>query len=212
MWRRRPPGTGSIGCCCISRTLGLIQTHHVLRRKRSTDFWKTSRSDSTQTGTIFEGFNWHVQNIDGHDHSAIREAIEKAQVIEQPSIIIGKTIMARGTANMEGDHRTHGAPLPQEEIKATKEKLNLPVESFYVPGECITHFQSGFEELRTNMAEWQTSLNYVQKRESFKSKWELIIEDKLPYLTYPEFEAGTSVATRKAFGTTLDTFAKHFRI
>ncbi len=169
---------------------------------------KTSRSDSTQTGTIFEGFNWHVQNIDGHDHSAIREAIEKAQVIEQPSIIIGKTIMARGTANMEGDHRTHGAPLPQEEIKATKEKLNLPVESFYVPGECITHFQSGFEELRTNMAEWQTSLNYVQKRESFKSKWELIIEDKLPYLTYPEFEAGTSVATRKAFGTTLDTFAK----
>ena len=34
--------------------------------------------------------------------------------------------MAKGTANMEGDHNTHGAPLPQDEISATKLKLGLP--------------------------------------------------------------------------------------
>ena len=40
--------------------------------------------------------------------------------IEKPSIIIGKTIMAKGCANVEGDHNTHGAPLSPEEISATK--------------------------------------------------------------------------------------------
>ena len=46
--------------------------------------------------------------------------------VEKPSIIIGKTIMAYGAVEMEGDHETHGAPLPQDEIDLTKEKLGLP--------------------------------------------------------------------------------------
>ena len=84
------------------------------------------RADSTNYAQVFEGFEWHVQEIDGHDHEQIREAIEKAQVVDRPSLIIGSTIMAQGTATMEGDHNTHGAPLPQDEIDATKEKLGLP--------------------------------------------------------------------------------------
>ncbi|GIT40875.1 MAG: hypothetical protein Ct9H300mP9_7250 [Candidatus Neomarinimicrobiota bacterium] len=37
--------------------------------------------------------------------------------------------MAKGTASMEGDHNTHGAPLPSGEINATKKKLGLPINS-----------------------------------------------------------------------------------
>ena len=40
--------------------------------------------------------------------------------IEKPWSIIGKTIMAKGCANVEGDHNTHGAPLSHEEIAETK--------------------------------------------------------------------------------------------
>ena len=65
----------------------------------------------------------HVQEINGHNHNEIRVAIEKAQVVDRPSLIIGKTVMAKGAANVEGDHETHGAPLDFDEIKATKEKL-----------------------------------------------------------------------------------------
>ena len=39
------------------------------------------RSDSTNYATVFEGFGWHVQEIDGHDHEQIRQAIEKAQAM-----------------------------------------------------------------------------------------------------------------------------------
>ena len=103
---------------------------------------KVDRSDSTNYAQVFEGFGWHVQEIDGHDYDAICEAIEKAQVVDRPSLIIGNTIMAKGSANMEEDHETHGAPLPQEEIDATKEKLGLPPDPFYLPNEVIDYFLS----------------------------------------------------------------------
>ena len=90
------------------------------------------RADSTNYAQVFEGFGWHVQEIDGHDHEQIREAIEKAQVVDRPSLIIGSTIMAQGTATMEGDHNTHGAPLPQDEIDATKEKMWLRNAEFWM--------------------------------------------------------------------------------
>ena len=105
---------------------------------------KVDRSDSTNYAHVFEGFGWHVQEIDGHDHEQIRKAIEKAQVVDRPSLIIGTTIMAQGTATMEGDHNTHGAPLPQDELDATKERLGVPNEPFYLHQEVINPYQSRF--------------------------------------------------------------------
>jgi len=168
----------------------------------------TNRSDSTNYATVFDGFDWYVQEIDGHDHDALRGAIEKAQVIEKPSIIIGKTIMAHGTANLEGDHNTHGAPLPQEEIDATKEKLGLAPESFYCPDVVKSHFQSRYESLHKSIDDWKGQKDSCFNNLEFKSFWETTIEDNMPDLQFPEFESGTSLATRKAFGATLDNFAK----
>ena len=168
----------------------------------------TSRSDSTNYATVFDGFGWHVQEIDGHDHNALREAIEKAQVMEQPSIIIGKTIMAYGTATREGDHDTHGAPLPQDEIDATKEKLGLAPESFYCPDEVKDHFQSRFESFHKSVADWNSQKEDCLNIPELNSFWETAVEDELPDLDFPEFESGSSLATRKAFGATLDKFAE----
>ena len=168
----------------------------------------TNRSDSTNYASVFEGFNWHVQEINGHDHDALRDAIEKAQVMEKPSIIIGNTIMAHGTATREGDHNTHGAPLPQDEIDATKEKLGLAPEPFYFPEEVKDHFQSRFEILHTTVADWKSHLSNCRKNSDLDSFWSMAVEDNLPEISYPEFEAGESLATRKAFGATLDQFAK----
>ena len=167
----------------------------------------TKRSDSTNVAAVFEGLNWHVQEIDGHDHAAIRDAIEKAQVMDKPSIIIGNTLMAKGSAGMEGDHETHGAPLPQDEIDATKEKLGLPAEAFYVPDECMDHFQERFSGMSSSVKNWNALLASAKENAEFDSLWRLTVEDKIPELVYPEFESGSNLATRKAFGATLDTFA-----
>ena len=169
---------------------------------------KVDRSDSTNYAQVFEGFGWHVQEIDGHDHNQIREAIEKAQVVDRPSLIIGTTVMAQGTATMEGNHETHGAPLPQEEIDSTKEKLGLPTEPFYLPEEVVNHFQSRFENLSTSVSEWHDGVADACKDGDFKSLWDATVGDQIGEIEFPEFEAGASLATRKAFGTTLDKFAE----
>ena len=169
---------------------------------------KVDRSDSSNYAQIFEGFGWHVQEIDGHNHEEIREALEKAQVVDRPSLIIGTTIMAKGSATMEGDHETHGAPLPQDEINQTKEKLGLPIESFYLPNEVISHFQKRFSDLKEKVNNWNGSVTKSCNDESFKSLWDKTINNQLEGIDFPEFEKGASLATRKAFGVTLDAFAK----
>ena len=169
---------------------------------------KVDRSDSSNYAQIFEGFGWHVQEIDGHNHEEIREALEKAQVVDRPSLIIGTTIMAKGSATMEGDHETHGAPLPQDEINQTKEKLGLPIESFYLPNEVISHFQKRFSDLKEKVNNWNGSVTKSCNDESFKSLWDKTINNQLEGIDFPEFEKGESLATRKAFGVTLDAFAK----
>ncbi len=169
---------------------------------------KVDRADSTNYAQVFEGFGWHVQEIDGHDHEQIRKAIEKAQVVDRPSLIIGTTTMAHGSANMEGDHETHGAPLPQDEIDATKEKLGLPSEPFYLPEEVVTYFQSRFDSLKEKVSNWNSDLVTACENADFKKLWDTTVLGELGEIDFPEFDNGTSIATRKAFGTTLDTFAE----
>jgi transketolase len=169
---------------------------------------KVERSDSTNYAQVFEGFGWHVQEIDGHNHAQIREALEKAQVVDRPSLIIGTTIMAKGSATMEGDHETHGAPLPQDEINKTKEKLGLPPDSFYLPLEVVSHFQNRFQHLEEKVNDWNGSLTKACKDKNFKSLWDKTVNDQLEDIKLPRFERGTSVATRKAFGVTLDEFSE----
>ena len=90
---------------------------------------KVSRSDSTNYVKMYEAHGWHVQEIDGHNKDEIRSAIRQAQMeIHKPSVIIGNTIMAKGCANMEGDHNTHGAPLPPEEIAVLLTDIGLEIE------------------------------------------------------------------------------------
>ena len=168
---------------------------------------KTDRADSTDYGTIFEGFDWHVQLIDGHNHEEIRDAIQKAQVIEKPSLIIGKTQIAHETATMEGDYETHGMPLPYKEIDATKEKFGLPQETFYLPNEVCSHFHRRFPKLAEMRTVWDKSLNSAMKKSAFNQFWNMTVRNKFPKLLYPEFESDSHIATRKAFGLTLDIFA-----
>lgn len=169
---------------------------------------KTYRSDSTDVGLVFEGLGWHVQKINGHDHNAIRDAIQTAQVIERPNLIIGETVIGNGCASMEGDHNTHGVPLPQDEIDQTKEKFGLPDKQFYVP-QCVTdYFQKRFIDLSNISADWNSQLIKLKTEKIFNSKWSQIIDNKLTELVLPDFKKGESLATRKAFGITLEKFAE----
>ena len=169
----------------------------------------TSRADSTDVRKVFEGFQWQVIEIDGHDHQAIRQAIEEARKEnEHPTLIIGNTIMAKGSATREGDHETHGSPLPEEEIAATKEKMGLPADQhFYIPMDVLNHFRSRFDELHSEEKNWQNTLDKMKKANpEFAKIWQSIFNDIVTQnLSLPKFDE--VMATRAAFGKTLVTLA-----
>ena len=120
----------ALGSASLAGHLGLSKLIVFYDANSAQISGNTDRSDSTDYAKVFNGFQWDVQEIDGHDHDQLNNAILQAKDSQKPSIIIGNTIMAKGTANMEGDHNTHGAPLPQDEISATKLKLALPNDTY----------------------------------------------------------------------------------
>ncbi|WP_243366859.1 transketolase [Fundidesulfovibrio soli] len=167
----------------------------------------TTRCDCTDYRKIFEGFCWSVIDVDGHDHEAIRKAVMQAQLDSScPTLIIGHTTMAKGTASREGDFETHGAPLPAEEIAATKRKLGLPDDKdFYLPEEAVEHFRTRFPALRAAAAEWtKTFEKKLDADEAFQDLWR--ITKRSPGnrgFAWPAFEPGSKVATRSAWGKCL---------
>ena len=142
---------------------------------------------------------WHVQEIDGHNHQEIRDALKKAQTDVRPSIIIGKTTIAKGSYSLENNPKSHGAPFSDDEIFKTKNKLGLPQKSFYCPKEIIDHFQRNFNSLNDKVEK----IN--EKFDTKLPKYSQILES----IKLPNFE-DEMMATRKAFGITLDEFANKF--
>lgn len=64
----------------------------------------------------WESFNWHVQEVGGHDMRALHEAIGHAQAVnDQPSIIIANTIPGKGVPEIERQFEWHGKPPSKEE-------------------------------------------------------------------------------------------------
>jgi transketolase len=174
---------------------------------------QVDRSDTTDYKMFYESNNWHVQEVNGQDRNAIRSAIRIAQMeIEKPSIIIGHNVIAPGCASMEGDYNTHGAPLPPEEIFATKEKLGLDPEAYFeLSKDVIQNFRQSHGYAKQEVASWKKNLDDKLKAdESFKSNWNKSQSGDLSSVEFPTFEAGQELATRKAWGPILDSICDSF--
>lgn len=64
----------------------------------------------------FEAFNWHVINIDGHNISEIKAALEEARNTKgKPTAIVAKTVKGKGVSFMENVAGWHGKAPSQEQ-------------------------------------------------------------------------------------------------
>ena len=174
---------------------------------------KVSRSDSTDYKMFYESNGWHVQEINGQDRDAIRSAIRIAQMeIDKPSVIIGHNVIAPGCATMEGNHNTHGAPLPPEEIAATKKKMELdPYKFYYISDDVLNHFRESHKYARQEVLSWEKTIqDKIKLDDKFKRDWEICINSDMSHIKFPVFNYGEEMATRKAWGPILDSICDSF--
>jgi transketolase len=72
----------------------------------------------------YKSFNWHVQEIDGHNFSEIVEAIDKAKKEKNyPSVIVANTLFGRGVSFMENDPDWHARAPDETEFKLALDEL-----------------------------------------------------------------------------------------
>ncbi|RZV34406.1 MAG: transketolase, partial [Chromatiales bacterium] len=82
-------------------------------------------------------------NVDGHDAAAIAAAIDQAAAeTDKPTMICCKTVIGFGAPNKQGTASTHGAPLGDEEIAATRKELGWTAAPFEIPAEVASAWDS----------------------------------------------------------------------
>ncbi|ACT11799.1 MULTISPECIES: transketolase [Pectobacterium] len=89
------------------------------------------------TAARFEAYGWHVvRGVDGHDADAIKRAIGEAQLVtDKPSLLMCKTVIGFGSPNKAGTHDSHGAPLGDAEVAASREQLGWTHAPFEIPAD-----------------------------------------------------------------------------
>jgi len=175
---------------------------------------KTGLSCSTDMKKRFEAYGWHIQEIDGHDHDQIDEAIRIAKEnMAQPSIVICKTIIGYGSPNKAGTSHVHGSPLGTEEVLLSKKALGLPKEqSFFVPAELngmARDFQTKGESLEK---QWLEVLKQFRDKDPEGAKlFDETVEKDFGQMAdqIPAFAPGKAMATRSASGKVLEYLVKN---
>lgn len=149
----------------------------------------------------FESQNWEVLSIDGHNLIEIDSAFERAKQSSKPVLIIAQTQIAKGSKNLCGSHKAHGAPLGVEEISISKESLGFnPKELFFIPQSSRIRFRNTAEFGELANIEWDKLLAKSDK----KSLLEEMLNPDFSKIVYPNFEAqkvgGKGIATRASNG------------
>ena len=176
----------------------------------------TDLASCTDHEKRFQGYGWQVLKVsDGNDRAAIADALQAAREnTEQPTLIILRTQIAFGSPNKAGSESSHGAPLGEDEIKATKENLGYPsLEPFYVDPDvhdwCRDHCGTRGKELQ---ADWED--RFAAYRNAFPAEaeeFEAMMAGKLPEdwdAEVPDFaELEKAEATRGSSGKVLQGLA-----
>jgi len=165
----------------------------------------------------FEAYGWQViADVDGHDSAAIAAAIDKAVVeSDRPSLICCKTVIGFGAPNKQGTASTHGAPLGDEEIAATRKELGWDAPPFEIPAD-IAAAWDGKSRGESLEREWRKVFaKYETKYPELAAEFTRRMSRKLPdhwtdfaNKAIAEIDAAAeNMATRKASLVALNAFA-----
>ncbi len=169
------------------------------------------------TAKRFEAYGWQViDNVDGHDAAAIAAAIDQATAeTDKPTLICCKTVIGYGSPNKQGTSATHGAPLGEDEVAATRKELGWDAAPFDIPADVAAAWdgreRGAGEESRWNEAFAAYNAEYPELAAEFARR----MAGKRPQgwcqhadKSIAEIDAeGAKMATRQASLRALNAFA-----
>jgi transketolase len=168
----------------------------------------------------YESYGWDVRTVewrtDGayvEDVRGLDDAIASAKAdTARPSIIILRTIIGWPSPGKQNTGGVHGAALGAAELKATKLALGWdPDHSFVVDDAVLAHTRDLAHRSRAVRDEWQSEFDaWAERHPERKRLLDRLSSGQLPEQladTLPQFERGTSIATRAASGAVINALA-----
>ncbi|MCC6069872.1 transketolase [Massilia sp. GCM10020059] len=120
--------------CSLAGTLGLKKLIFLYDDNGISIDGKVEGWFTDDTPKRFESYNWNViPNVDGHDVAAVDAAIAQAKLSDKPTLICCKTIIGKGSPNLQGGDKVHGAALGDAECAAVREHLVWDAVPFDIP-------------------------------------------------------------------------------
>ncbi len=200
--------------CSLAGHLKLGRLIGIYDDNRITIDGKTDLTFSDDTAKRFESYGWHVERVaDGNDLGALDAALAAARrVADRPSLIIVRTHIAFGSPHKQDTPEAHGAPLGQDEVKLTKQRLGWPsLEPFHVPEEALAHWRLARERGARLEAEWSKRYDaYRQAYPELAAELERRLVGRLAEgwdEGLPTFTPADAQATRVASGKLLNAIA-----
>src|SRR5690554_773433 len=174
----------------------------------------TSLSCSDDHIRRFESYGWQTFQVDGHDPEAVESAIAAARVdSSRPALIACRTVIGFGSPNKQGTASTHGSPLGESEIAATREELGWPHAPFEIPDDILQAWRNIGRRGSADADAWDERL--AQAPEAKRQEFERRMQGDLPAdfnRTIVDFKrsvlsAQPKIATRQASGDVIETLA-----
>ncbi|WP_285776179.1 transketolase [Microtetraspora sp. NBRC 13810] len=168
----------------------------------------------------YEAYGWHVVDVDWRagdeyheDVPELHRALEEARAeTGRPTLIRLHTVIGWPAPNKKGTGKIHGSALGAAEVAATKQVLGMdPDKSFDVPQDVLDHARTVVERGRSARAAWdKVYAGWREANPERAAEFDRIGARRLPEgwtKALPSFEAGASLATRKASGEVLSALA-----
>jgi len=176
----------------------------------------TELATSAEQAARFRSYGWHVEHVeDGNDLDALEAAFRAAaEEEERPSLVVVRTTIGYGSPNLAGHESTHGAPLGEEEVEATKRNLGYPsLEPFHVDPEARERWREVAERGRSLQEAWEERFEaYRAEHPELAERYRAWVSGELP----PGWEGGIPElggaegveATRSSSGKALQGLAR----
>lgn len=167
----------------------------------------------------YSSYGWNVSNVEMLQNGeidvtsldlAIADAVSQS---DKPTLIRVRNVIGWPAPNLKNTGKIHGSALGDAEVAATKELLGLdPNQTFEISAELLAHTRQVAARGSDSHAMWSKKYSEwsSQNPESAKLFTRLAARE-LPanwHEVLPKFEPGTSVATRKASGDTINAMAQ----
>lgn len=174
------------------------------------------------TAKRFEAYGWQVlggkgQAIDGHDAQAVAAAISAAKANSlQPSLIVCKTHIGKGSPNRVNTAKAHGEPLGAVEIALTRQELGWDAAPFEIPTKLMQAWDGRATGQQLENAWNKTMHAYTAKYPDLARELVRRMEGQLPEsfeqtafdLVLATYTKAETVASRKASQLALEVLTQ----